>query len=122
MTPPVRKIISTILSSLLILFGVYNLIFSVILIFFVYPQVFDSPRLLGPALQESLIEKAITIYLSTVIDGFYGVALFLKPSEKIKIIHLVAAFLIFVYSVFFVTQSNLTRNPLGLLFSLYFKK
>jgi len=112
-----KKTFAKIISFLLIIFGIYHIALSLVAIFIIYPQVLDSQKLIPFDLQESLVEKAIIIYISTAIDGLYGFSLLVKPAEKIKTIHLLAGIIIFVFSLFFVTRTRLTNDPLFLLLS-----
>jgi hypothetical protein len=117
----IKKIFGKVLSILLIVFGLYHIIISSALIFFVYPKLLKSPETLPLDFQESLVEKAIILYLSTIIDGLYGMALLIKPSQEVKNIHLVAGLILFVFSIFFITRTQLITDPLGLILSTLFK-
>lgn len=115
-----KKTFAKLISFLLIIFGIYHIVLSLVAIFIIYPQTLGSQKLVPFDLQESLVEKAIIIYISTAIDGLYGFSLLVKPAEKIKTVHLLAGMIIFVFSFFFVTRTRLTNDPLFLLLSAIF--
>ena len=114
-----KRALTKFLSILMIIFGLYHIVLSMLAIFFIYPQVFSS-KAISLKTQEGLIEKAIIIYLVVIIDGLYGASLFVKPSEEIKTIHILAGIIIFIFSIFFVTRTSLTADPLVLFFSELF--
>ncbi|HUW21792.1 MAG TPA: hypothetical protein VMW41_03910 [Candidatus Bathyarchaeia archaeon] len=117
-----KNILSKIVSYLLIIFGFYHIILSAVSIFFIYPIIFHTNEYHSFQIQEGLVEKAIIIYVSTVIDGFYGIALLVKPTDQIKTVHILAGLFIFVFSIFFITKSKVTNDPLFILFSYLYNK
>lgn len=105
-----KKILARLVSILLIVLGLFNTLLSVQAIFFIYPKLRIDIR--TPIdIQAGLVEKALVLYLTMVVDGTYGLVLLLKPAEKIKTIHIVIGFLIFVASIFFVSKTSFTTNP-----------
>jgi TRAP-type uncharacterized transport system fused permease subunit len=109
-----RKILAKSVSFLMILFGLYHLVFSSFLILFVYPRLFKSSQELPKEFHEGLVEKAIVLYVTTIIDGLYGAALMVRPGREVKTIHILAGLIIFVFSIFFVTRNQLTADPISL--------
>lgn len=107
---PTKKLLAKIVSIGMIAFSVYQIFLSLNAIFFIYPKL----EAVGPGstiIEEGLVEKAILIYVSMFTNGLYGTVLFLKPSEKIKIFHIVTGILIFVGSIFFVVETPFTSGP-----------
>ena len=98
MSENLKETLGKILSYLLIFFGLYQIIISSVFILFTLPNFLKSSRFISHRLQEGLIEKAIILYLTTVIDGFYGVSLLVKPSEEIEIAHLLIGLIILIFS------------------------
>lgn len=106
------KQLATKLTSLaLIILSSYQILLSITAIFFIYPYLYPYGRE-AIIIQEGLVEKALILYASMVASGIYGVTLLFKPTEKVKIIHLLAGILIFIFSLFFVTQTPFTTDPL----------
>jgi len=97
-------------SLALIISGAYQTLLSLNAIFFIYPHLAPQGQEIY-FIQEGLIEKALILYVSMVISGFYGVTLLFKPPEKIKIIHILSGMAIFIGSTFFVTQTPFTTDP-----------
>jgi hypothetical protein len=106
-----KKIFAKALSLLLIIFGLYHIGLSIISIFIIYPRLPNSPEGTSWLVQESLVEKAIILYLSTIIDGLYGLSLLIRPVDEIKTIHFLAGAVLFVFSLFFITRTRLTADP-----------
>lgn len=106
-----KNLATKIVSLLLIAVGLYQVFLSLKAIFFIYPQLGPEIKYFPPSAREGLIEKAIILYASMLIDGAYGTALLLKPSKEIKAIHLLAGLLIAIASIFFVTKTSLTTDP-----------
>ena len=117
-----KKLVVNILSFFLILVGGYQMIFSLQRIFFLYPHLHPSSWRHSLLLQEGLIEKAFILYLTMVVDGFYGLSLLFKPIEKIKLAHLIAGLLIALFSVSFITETSLTTDPLMKEIRQFFKR
>ncbi|MFC1789970.1 hypothetical protein ACFLZP_00630 [Patescibacteria group bacterium] len=116
-----RQVSQKVLSILLITFGFYHILISVILIFFIYPRQLGSPQSVSLYSQKSLVEKAIVLYLTTIVDGFFGIALLAKPKDEIKIFHLLAGLGILLFSVIFVSRSVFTQ-PQKIFLDYLFKK
>lgn len=106
-----KQLAAKLTSSALIILGSYQILLSITAIFFVYPYLYPYGRE-AIIIQEGLIEKGLILYASMVVSGIYGVLLLFKPTEKVKIIHLLAGILIFIVSLFFVTQTPFTTDPL----------
>ncbi len=107
-----RYLLAKITSVLLILSGLYQILLSVSAIFFVYPQLANYHGYQSLGAEESLIEKAIIIYISMIASGTYGLALLVKPAHEIKIAHIVVGALIFIGSIFFISQDPITTDPI----------
>lgn len=103
-------------SVLLIGTGVYQIIYSTILLVFVYPHLkfgFGESSIL---LYESLIEKALVYYASMIVNGIYGASLLFKPKEEITYLQIIGGLIIFALGVFFVTRTEVTTDPIINLF------
>lgn len=101
------------LTSILLIGNViYQIVYSTILLIFVYPHLQFRAGMTGLILYESMIEKAIIYYISIVISGIYGVALFFKPKEQLTSIQIIGGLIIFFLTVFFVTKSSVTADPI----------
>ena len=100
-----------IVSFFLIANTIYQTILSVNAIFFIYPRLnFDSQNNL--IIQEGLVERAIILYATIVVGGIYGSFLLLRPSNKLKVIHVISGILIFIFSIFYVVRTPFTDDPL----------
>lgn len=97
-------------SLALIASGLYQTLLSLNAIFFIYPHLTPQARE-TLIIQEGLIEKALILYASMVISSIYGVMLLFKPAEKLKIVHILSGAIIFVGSIFFITQTPFTVDP-----------
>ena len=93
----------------LIFFGLYQVYLSINSIFFIYPRLAEGAGY-SRVMQEGLFQKAIFIYLSMIIDGVYGFALFLKPAHEIKIMHIVTGAVIGTVSFIFTFRSSASAN------------
>lgn len=111
-----KKFITKLLSIILIIFGFYHIVISIFSIFYLYPRVLNSTESITWRLQESLVEKAFILYLSTIINGLYGLTLLLRPPEKVKTVHLLAGMVLVIFSFFFVTRTELTTDPVAIIF------
>lgn len=109
-------------SILLILTGVYQIIYSTVLLIFVYPHLQFKTGKTGLILYESLIEKAIIYYVSIVIEGTYGIGLLFKPKEKLTYLQIFGGLIIFILSIFFVTKTTVTSDPILEFFVSIIKK
>ena len=107
-----KHLLAKITSVLLILSGIYQILLSFNSIFFLYPQLanYQGPQSL--TLEEGLVEKAIILYASMIATGTYGMALLIKPAHQIKIIHIIVGILIFIGSIFFISQDPIMTDPI----------
>lgn len=99
-------------SVLLIGSGVYQIIYSTVLLIFVYPRLKFGTGYSGKLLYESLIEKALVYYVLMIINGIYGFSLLFKPKEKLTYLQIIGGLIIFCLTTFFVTQSSITVDPI----------
>ncbi len=116
-----KRIFSRLVSFSLIGAGLYQILYSSSLIFFVYPKLKISQDTGGLLIQEGLIEKAIIYWLMMAVNGFYGFFLLFKPEEEIRLYHLVAGVAVSVFSIFFIVRTPLTTGPILFLLQKYFK-
>jgi len=115
-----KKTLAKIISFGLILFSFYQIWLSLQAIFFIYPKLqFHQTNSL--ILEEGLVEKALLIYASMITSGLYGMLLFFKPSEKIKLIHIFTGIVIFIASLFFVVETPFTTGPIRRLINQWLK-
>lgn len=98
-------------SFLLIGFGIYQIIYSTILLFFVYPHLRFTGES-GVLLYESLIEKALVYYASMVVNGIYGMTLLFKPKEELTYLQILGGLIIFALGILFVTRTEVTTDPI----------
>lgn len=110
-----KRLISRLISLTLIASGIYKIIYSSVLMIFVYPQISLAEQESAKLIQEGLIEKAIIYWVTLCVDMLFASFLLFKPAEKIRPFHLVAGSLISIGSVFFVVRTPLTEDPLLLL-------
>lgn len=103
-------------SILLIGFGIYQLIYSSVLLVFVYPHLKFGAGKSSLLLYESLIEKALVYYASMIINGIYGISLLFKSREEITYLQTVGGLVIFALGVLFVTRTEVTTDPIVNLF------
>lgn len=99
-------------SVLLIGFGIYQIIYSTILLILVYPNLDLSQGYSSVLLYESLIEKALVYYASMIINGIYGMSLLFKKKEELTYLQILGGLIIFGLGVFFVTKTEITSNPI----------
>lgn len=98
------------ISVSLIVAGFYNILLSVNTLLFIYPHLnINSQTAL--TIEAGLIDKALIIYFTMIIDSGYGLALLFKPMAKIKTFHLLIGALIFIISIFLITKTPFTTNP-----------
>jgi len=109
-------------SFLLIGIGLYQILYSTLLLVLVYPQLKFGQGYSGVILYESLIEKALVYYASMMINGLYGMSLWFKPKEKLTYLHIIGGLFIFALSIFFVTKTKVTTDPMVNLFLTIIKK
>jgi len=107
-----KPILAKFTSVALIIFSLYQTLFSISAIFFIYPKL-DQSGFDLLAIELGLIQKAIVIYLTMIVSGFFGVALLLKPDQEVKIAHIVFGILIFTVSIFFTIQTPFATDPLS---------
>lgn len=98
-------------SIFLILFGLYQVYLSINSIFFVYPHLAEGEGY-SRIIQEGLLQKAIFIYISMIVDGVYGFALFLKPAHEVKVMHIITGGAIGIVSFIFTVGGPMTSNPI----------
>ena len=89
----------------------YQILLSLNAIFFIYPYL-DTHDQRNLIIQEGLVEKAIILYVTMIINGFYGVTLLFKPARQVKLIHVFAGMVIFIGSLFFVVDTPFTTTPI----------
>ncbi|HUV42338.1 MAG TPA: hypothetical protein VMY36_00270 [Patescibacteria group bacterium] len=107
-----RYKIGKITSILLIGTGLYQIFYSTVLLIFVYPQLKFGSGQSGTLLYEGLVEKAIVYYLAMAINGFYGLALMFKSEEELTYFQILGGLIIFSLSVFFITKTPVTNDPI----------
>lgn len=117
-----KDIFTKVLSVLLLIAGTYHFLLSSLFILFIYPRSLGTHKFIPFTLQESLIEKALVLYFTTIIEGIYGLSLLIRPREKVSVLHLLAGIAIFIFSIFFITQTRLTTDPLLVIFKEVLKK
>ena len=116
-----RRILTKITSIAMVLFSLYQIFLSMNAIFFIYPNL-QPQGYEALVVQEGLIEKAIILYISMITNGIYGTILLFKPEEEVKFIHIIFGIIIFFVSLFFVTKTPFTSDPIiEYLMSLVFK-
>lgn len=103
-------------SVLLIGTGLYQIIYSAILLVFVYPHLKFSVGESGILLHESLIEKALVYYASMIVNGIYGFSLLFKPKEEVTYLQIIGGMIIFALGILFVTRTEVTTDPIINLF------
>lgn len=100
------------LSILLILSGIYQIFLSLNAIFFVYPYYANNYGYRTFWVEEGLVEKALILYLTMIVNGMYGVTLLFKPAHEVKIAHIFVGLLIFLGSVLFISRNPITTDPI----------
>jgi len=106
-----KQLTTKITSVALISSGLYQIWLSLRAIFFIYPRLdFHQPEAF--LIQEGLIEKALLLYGTMVLNSLYGVALLFKPTKEVKIIHLLGGMIILIISFFFVVPTPFTTGPI----------
>lgn len=107
-----KPLFTRIISLFLIFFGLYQILLSTKAIFFVYPYLSPTDLGFSSIIQEGLIEKALLLYATMIIDGIYGITLLLKPIKEVEIIHLILGILIGIASVISITKTPFTTDPI----------
>ena len=110
-----KEIITKSLSILLIVSGLYHLLLSSLFVLIIYPRSLNSDRFVPLIIQEGLIEKALVLYLTTIVEGLYGLSLLFRPKQEVGLFHLLVGIIIFFFSFFFITETRLTTDPLWLI-------
>ena len=113
--------VSRLISFVLIGTGLYQTIYSSLLILFVYPKLNTIHTTSSILLKEGLVEKAIIYWLIIITDGLYGFFLLFNVKEKAEIIHLIVGIIISVFSIFFITQTPITGSPINFLWLKYIR-
>ncbi|MBU3956997.1 hypothetical protein KKI19_01810 [Patescibacteria group bacterium] len=108
--------LSRLTSILLIGSGVYQVIYSSVLIIFVYPHLKSSVGESGILLYESLIEKALVYYASMIVNGIYGISLLFKPKEEVTYLQIIGGLIVFALGILFITKTEATADPIINLF------
>ena len=108
--------LSRLTSILLIGSGVYQVIYSSVLIIFVYPHLKSSVGESGILLYESLIEKALVYYASMIVNGIYGISLLFKPKEEVTYLQIIGGLIVFALGILFITRTEATADPIINLF------
>lgn len=103
-------------SVLLIGFGVYQIIYSAVLLVFIYPHLKFGVGYSSALLYESLIEKALVYYASMIINGIYGISLLFKTREEVTYLQIIGGLIIFGLGILFVTRTEMTTDPIIRLF------
>lgn len=116
-----KRIFSRLISLSLIGAGLYQILYSSLLVLFVYPKLKISQDAGGLLIQEGLIEKAIVYWLMIIVNSLYGFFLLFKPEEEIRFYHLAAGVVISIFSIFFIVQTPLTTDPIFFLLQKYLK-
>jgi len=106
-----KYILTKFVSITLILSGFYHLFLSINAIFFIYPDLHPNNYRTSLILQKGLIEKALLIYAVMIVNGTYGLSLLFKSSQEVKIIHTIIGIFIAIASVFFITKTPFTTDP-----------
>lgn len=109
-------------SILLVSIGLYQIIYSAALLILVYPKFKFGSGQSSLLIYESLIEKAIVYYVTMVINGIYGLTLMFKSKEEISYLQIIVGLLVFGFSVFFVTETPFTTDPISNLFIEFLRK
>lgn len=91
-----KHLAAKVVSISLILFGLYQIFLSLDAIFFVYPNLGKEGYSL--AMQKELFQKAVFIYLGTIVNGIYGFILFFKPAHEIKVMNILTGIALGVVS------------------------
>jgi hypothetical protein len=107
-----KHLFAKIVSIFLIAGGVFNIVYSSYLLLIVYPKLKITYDTTGLILQEGMVEKAFTHYISLIINGFYGIDLLFKPKEKLSYIQIIGGFIVFLLTTFLVVKTPITNNPL----------
>lgn len=107
-----KHLLTKAISIILIASGLYQIFLSLNAIFFIYPRLHPGQETAPLIIQEGLVEKALLLYAMMIVDGIYGVALLFKPTEQVKMAHLAVGILIISISVFFITKTPFTSDPL----------
>lgn len=107
-----KNLVTKITSFTLIFFGLYQILLSLNAIFFIYPHLISRHAYSSLIIQEGLIEKALLLYAMMVTNGIYGIALLLKPSREVEIIHILFGLLLTVVSIIFITKTSFTTDPI----------
>lgn len=107
-----KRFLTKIISSVLLGISGYKMIYSILLIFFIYPQLSANSNAVGALIQEGLIGKMTAYLLTMVVDGVLGFFLLLKPAEEITVFHLIFGIILFGLSVFFIIKTPLTVDPI----------
>lgn len=107
-----KDFVTKITSLALIFSGIYQIFLSLNAIFFIYPHLNPGYVHSSPVTQRGLIEKALLLYVTMVISGVYGIALLLKPSKEVEIIHIILGILLTVASIFLITKTPFTTDPM----------
>lgn len=89
-----KNLLSKLTATGLILLGLQSLFLSLYDLFFLFPRGL-------PLDQTNLIHKAIILTATMMIDTVFGLILFLKSKEEVKIGHLFAGLCLLLISIFF---------------------
>jgi hypothetical protein len=107
-----KHFVAKITSVLLIFSTFYQTVLSINAILFVYPQLANLQRYQSLTVEKVLVEKAIIIYVSMLVSGTYGITLLVKPAQQLKIAHILVGILIFIGSLFFISQDPIMTDPI----------
>ena len=107
-----KRFFRKIIPLILVLGGLFQIIHSSVFVFLVYPQINPSYDELGLLIEKALTEKAAFYFVSMILQNGYGATLIAKDEKDIKTYQLIIGAIIFILSLFLVTESPLTSNPL----------
>ena len=107
-----KKLISKILSWAMIGTGIYQILYSIFLMFFVYPHYQGSSEINPEIIGRSLLEKGIVMYLSLILNTTLGLALLFTPEHKLRFYQIFIGVLLLGLTLFYVTSTPLTTNPI----------
>ncbi|MBL7150524.1 hypothetical protein ISS86_01185 [Candidatus Microgenomates bacterium] len=107
-----KSFAAKITSLVLIFSGLYQTFLSLNAIFFIYPHLNPNQARSSLVIQSGFIEKALLLYATMLIDGIYGAILLFKSSKEIEILHILIGIVLVIFSLFFITKTPFTTDPI----------
>jgi hypothetical protein len=107
-----KNFVAKTVSIILILSTVYQILLSINAIFFLYPELISGNHQVSLRLEMGLADKALLLYATMIVDGAYGLGLLLKPSREVEIFHIVLGAILAILSIFFITKTPFTTDPI----------